>query len=204
MATAPNQIESPPLLLHLHPAIQMTEDQFFDFCRINRDLRIERTARGDIVIMTPAGGGTGARNSELNLQLMLWAKKDGRGVAFDSSTGFTLPNGATRSPDAAWVQHVRLTSLTTEQKEKFLPLCPEFVVELRSPSDPLSMLQEKMQEYIDNGTQLGWLIDPTGRKVYVYRPGADVEYLLSPTEVSADPILSGFVLSLVEIWETKC
>ena len=179
----------------------MTDEQFFEFCQINRDLRIERTAEGDVVIMPPAGGGTGARNSKINLQLGLWAKQDGRGVVFDSSTGFILPNGATRSPDAAWVERSRLRSLAPEQKEKFLPLCPDFVIELRSPSDPLAMVKEKMQEYISNGAQLGWLIDPTSRRVYVYRPGNDVECLENPTAVSADPTLTGFVLSLAEIWD---
>jgi len=185
----------------MRPSIDMTDDQFFEFCQINRDLRIERTAQGDIVIMTPAGGATGARNLRINLRLGLWAIQDDQGVAFGSSTGFILPNGATRSPDGAWVRRSRLVGLRPEQKEKFLPLCPDFVIELRSPSDPLAMVKEKMQEYISNGAQLGWLIDPTSRRVYVYRPAAEVECLDSPAAVSGDPILSGFVLMLAEIWQ---
>lgn len=202
MPAATTSAESQPLVLHMHPAIEMTDEQFFEFCSINRDLRIERTAEGDIFIMTPAGGATGARNSRINLQLALWAKQDGRGVAFDSSTGFILPNGATRSPDAAWVGRSRLAALTREQKEKFLPLCPDFVIELRSPSDPLTMLQEKMREYMANEAQLGWLIDPTSRRVYVYRTAAEIQCLDNPATVSGDPILAGFVLTLAEIWQT--
>jgi Uma2 family endonuclease len=201
MSTVLSQIENPPLVLHLRPAVEMTDRQFFAFCQINRDLRIERTAEGDIEIMTPAGGETSARNSQINLQLGQWAKKDRRGVVFDSSIGFILPNGATRSPDAAWVERSRLAALTQEQKEVFLPLCPDFVIELRSPSDSLSTLQLKMQEYVDNGAQLGWLIDPAHRRVSIYRQGTDVECLDNPARVSGAPILTGFVLLLEEIWE---
>lgn len=202
MATVTSYTESQPLVLRMRPAIDMTDDQFFEFCQINRDLRIERTAQGDILIMTPTGGATGARNLRITLRLGLWTIQDGRGVAFDSSTGFILPNGATRSPDGAWVRRSRLAALTPEQKEKFLPLCPDFVIELRSPSDPLAMLKEKMQEYTANGAQLGWLIDPTSQRVYVYRPAAEVECLENPATVSGDPTLPGFVLTLPEIWQT--
>ena len=196
-----SQVENPPLVLHLRPAIDMNDQQFFDFCQINGDLRFERTAQGDIVIMTPAGGASGARNSEINLQLRQWAKKDGQGVAFDSSTGFILPNGATRAPDAAWVPRPRLAALTQEQKDKFLPLCPDFVIELLSPSDHLPTVKRKMQEYLANGAQLGWLIDPAHRRVYVYRRGAEIECLENPATLSGDPVLTGFFLSLEEIWE---
>lgn len=194
------RIQRPPLVLHLPPTAKMTSDEFFDFCQLNPDLRIERTAEGDIIIMPPAGGETSARNADLTMQVRLWAKKDSSGVAFDSSGGFELPNGATRSPDAAWVKRSRLAPLSSERKRKFLPLCPDFVVELRSPSDSLSTLQDKMEEYRANGAELGWLIDPAGRRVYVYRPDADVERLDNPTELAGDPVLPGFVLDLADVW----
>jgi Uma2 family endonuclease len=195
------QFERRPLVLQMQPAIEMTREQFFDFCQINRDLRIERTAEGELVIMAPAGGETSARNAELVMQVKLWANQDGSGVVFDSSGGFDLPNGATRAPDVAWVKRSRLAALTPEEKRKFIPLCPDFVIELRSPSDSLSTVQDKMEEYLANGAQLGWLIDPVSRRVYVYRPGADVERLDNPAEVTGDPVLAGFVLDLTPIWE---
>ena len=201
MATVLNDLEIAPLVLHFRPAIEMTEDQFFEFCQINRDLRIERTAQGDILIMAPAGGESAARNAGLTMQLTVWAKRDGSGVAFDSSAGFTLPNGATRSPDAAWVRKERLRHLTAEQKAKFLPLWPDFVVELLSPSDRLSTVKEKMQEYLENGVQLGWLIDPQRRQVYVYRPNAKVQRLDDPDTISSEPLLPGFVVDLGDIWD---
>ena len=188
--------------LRLSPAIEMTEDQFFRFCQINKDLRIERTAKGDLIIMPPAGWETGRRNAGLTMELGVWAKRDGTGVVGDSSTGFKLPNGATRSPDAAWVRKSRLANVPPDQKKKFLPLCPDFVVELRSETDRLTDLQEKMQEYIDNGAQLGWLIDPQERRVYIYRPEHEVESLENPSSVSGEPELPGFVLALQEIWES--
>jgi Uma2 family endonuclease len=194
-------VELPPLVLHLRPAIEMTAEQFSEFCQLNRDLRIERTAGGDLIVMPPTFGKTGARNAEITAQLQLWAKRDRSGVAFDSSTGFTLPNGATRSPDAAWVKRTHLARLTPEQKEKFLPLCPDFVIELRSPSDPLKLVQGKMREYIANGARLGWLVDPLERRVYVYRPRTAVKRLDRPAHLSADPVLLGFVLDLSSIWE---
>lgn len=195
------RIERLPLVLQLRPAIEMTREQFFNFCQLNPDLRIERTAEGELVIMAPAGGETGARNAKLTSQVEGWAEEDGSGVVFDSSTGFDLPNGATRSPDVAWVKRSRLAPLTPEEKRKFLPLCPDFVIELRSPSDPLSTVQDKMEEYRANGAQLGWLIDLASRQVYVYRPGADVACLENPAEVAGDPVLPGFVLDLAPIWE---
>ena len=194
-------VELPPLVLHLRPAIEMTAEQFSEFCQLNRDLRIERTAGGDLIVMPPTFGKTGARNAEITAQLQLWAKRDRSGVAFDSTTGFTLPNGATRSPDAAWVKRTHLARLTPEQKEKFLPLCPDFVIELRSPSDPLKLVQSKMREYIANGARLGWLVDPLERRVYVYRPRTAVKRLDRPAHLSADPVLLDFVLDLNPIWE---
>ena len=195
-------IEYSPLLLRLPPVIDMTDDQFFEFCQINRELRIERTAKGELIIMPPTGWETGQRNSELNAVLRNWAKQDGSGIISDSSTGFILPNGATRSPDAAWVKRSRLAALTPEQRKKFLPLCPDFVVELRSASDSVRDLQDKMQEYIDNGAQLGWLIDPENQRVYIYRPQHPVECLENPSTLSGDPVLPGLVLELKEIWES--
>ncbi len=195
------RIEHPPVVLHTRPALEMDEDQFFELCRINDDLRIERTAEGAIEVMPPTGGGTGNRNSNLNYQLTGWTLRDGTGVAFDSSTGFILPNGAMRSPDASWVRRERLSELTAEQKERFLPLCPDFVIELRSPSDPLAPLEAKMREYVENGTQLGWLIDPEERKAYVYRPDERTRGLDKPEKISGDPVLPGFVLEPKPIWE---
>jgi Uma2 family endonuclease len=196
------ETEQAPLIIHLRPVIELTDDQFFEFCQINRDLRIERTAEGDLLIMPPEGGETGHRSILLGMFLTQWALQDGTGVTFGSSTGFNLPNGATRAPDAAWVRRSRLATLTTDQKQKFLPLCPDFVVEIRSPSDRLSIAQAKMQEYLDNGAPLGWLIDPQSRHVYVYRPNRPVERLENPATLAGNPILPGFVLDLQKIWET--
>jgi Uma2 family endonuclease len=193
-------IENSPLVLQLHPVIQMTDDQFFEFCQLNRDLRIERTAKGELIIMPPTGGGTGNRNFKLNQQLANWTDTDGTGIGFDSNTGFTLPNGAMRSPDAAWIKLERWNTLSEEKQEKFAPISPDFVVELLSPSDSLKVLQEKMQEYIDNDIKLGWLIDRKQKKVYIYRPGMPVECLENPPTVSGDPVLSGFILDLSKIW----
>jgi len=187
-------------ILRLAPAIEMTDDQFFALCQQNRDLRLERTAQGDIIVMPPTGFETGNRNSEITRQLVNWTKRDGTGVACDSSTGFKLPNGADRSPDGAWISRARLAPLTSEEKEKFLPLCPDFVIELRSPSDRLEDVQAKMEEYIANGARLGWLIDPQTRRVHVYRPGA-VEILQGVQRVSGEGELPGFVLDLRDIWE---
>lgn len=194
--------ESPPVVVHLSPVIKLTDDQLYEFCQINRELRIERTAQGELLIMPTTGGETGSRNAEIIMALGDWAKQDGTGITFDSSTGFMLPNGALRSPDAAWITRSRLAVLTEEQKKKFLPLCPDFVLELSSPSDNLSALHAKMQEYMANGAQLGWLIDPEQKRVYVYRPQSQVECLENPITISGEPILTGFVLDLQTIWET--
>lgn len=190
----------PPLIVHLQPVLELSDDQLYEFAQINRDLRIERNVQGELIIMPPTGGETGERNAEITMQLRLWSKNDGTGATFDSSTGFRLPNGAVRSPDASWVKQSRLTVLSNEEKKKFIPLCPDFVIELRSATDSLSVLQEKMQEYLDNGTELGLLLDPEQRRVYVYRHGAPVEKLEGPETISGEPTLSGFVLDLGEIW----
>jgi Uma2 family endonuclease len=195
------QIEIHPVVLRLKPVIQLTDDQLFELCQLNGDWRIEYTAQGELIVMPPTGGETSNRNMEITFQLQSWTRQDQTGVAFDSSGGFKLPNGAMRSPDAAWVRRSRLAVLTRDQKQKFLPLCPDFVIELRSPTDNLKALQDKMQEYMDNGAQLGWLIDPLTRRIQVYRPQRPPETIEAPSTVSADPLLPGFALNLQTIWE---
>jgi Uma2 family endonuclease len=188
------------LTVNLESVIDMTDDQFFQLCQNNRELRFERNANGELIIMSPAGGETGNRNGRLNQQLFNWTDADGTGIAFDSSTGFKLPNGADRSPDASWIKLERWDALTDEEKRKFPPICPDFVIELLSPSDSLKTTQEKMQEYIDNGVRLGILINRKSRQVEIYRPGKEVEVLDSPTTVSGEEVLKGFVLNLGMIW----
>jgi Uma2 family endonuclease len=190
-----------PLVLRLPASLPMDEDQFFDFCQDNDPLRIERNAQGELIIMPPAGGETGNRNFRLVALFGQWVTQDGTGEGFDSSTGFTLPNSAHRSPDVAWVKRERLAALKPEQKARFLPLCPDFVIELRSPSDRLKPLQDKMQEYIDNGVRLGWLIDPSHHRAYIYRPDRPVEQQDDPVTLSGDPELPGFVLTVAEIFK---
>lgn len=192
--------ELAPMQLKFHPVVEMTADQFFEFCQLNRDYRIELTASGEIIIMSPTGSETGNRNVKLIQQLANWTDRDGTGIEFDSSTGFILPNGATKSSDAAWMRLEKWNSLTREQQTKFAPICPDFVVELRSPSDRLQSLQEKMLEYIDNGASLGWLIDRNNRTVYIYRPDAEVEVLDNPASLRGESLLPGFVLDLSTIW----
>jgi Uma2 family endonuclease len=202
MSTATLTTEIEPLVLHFQPILKkLSEEEFFEFCRANDEWRIERTAEGDIIIMPPTGGKTGIRNSKLIGQLVGWNETIKRGQVFDSSTIFVLPNGAHRSPDLAWVKNERWQSLTDEQQEKFPPLCPDFVVELRSRTDRLKRLEAKLQEYIDNGAQLGWLIDPVERKVHVYRPGAEVEILNNPQSVSGESLLPGFTLDVQSLWD---
>lgn len=180
--------------------VRLTEEQFALLCQENRDLRFELTAQQELVIMPPAGSETGWRNGTLTHHLVAWARTDGTGLAFDSSAGFTLPNGAIRSPDASWVRKERWDALTEDQQEGFAPLCPDFVVELRSRTDRLSDLHDKMQEYINNGARLGWLIDPLDKRVYVYCPGQPIEELDDPATLSGDPVLPGFVLPVRKLW----
>jgi Uma2 family endonuclease len=189
-----------PIVLRLHPVLELSEDQFFEFCQINRDVRIERNAEGELLIMSPAVTESGGQNAEVSGQLWLWAKRDGTGKAFDSSTGFTLPNGAVRAPDAAWIANERWGQISAEDRKRFARICPDFVLELRSPSDRLRDLQDKLEEYIANGARLGWLLDPETRLVHVYRPDAAVEQLDNPDTVAGDPVLPGFVLDLREVW----
>ena len=195
-------IQTEPGLMEVTlPAIApMTSEQFYEFCLANRDLRIERSANGEVIVMPPTFSDTGNRNVRIVQQLANWADQDSTGEVFDSSAGFTLPNGAMRSPDASWIRYDRWEALTQAEKESFAPICPDFVVELRSMSDSLSRLQDKMQEYINNGALLGWLIDRKSRTVHVYRPNRSPEILNDPESVSGDPELPGFKLSLAKVW----
>jgi Uma2 family endonuclease len=189
-----------PLVLKLRPAIEMTDALFAEFCQINSELRIELTDQGELVIMSPAFADTGNRNFNLAVQLGIWMERDGTGIGFDSSSGFTLPNGAKRSPDAAWIQLSRWNALSEAEKASFAPICPDFVVELKSATDRLRDLQVKMQEYIDNGALLGWLIDRQRRQVHIYRPEQAIEILDYPDILSGESILPGFILRLDKIW----
>lgn len=201
MATETHTTERPPIVLYASPSLQkMSNHEFYEFCQLNKDLRIERTKEGDLIIMPPTGGQTGRRNFSLTKQFGDWTERDGTGIGFDSSTGFTLPNGAQRSPDLAWVRRERWEKLTEAEREEFPPLCPDFVAELRSRSEALNRLQAKMQEYIDNGARLGWLIDPFEKAVYIYRPQSEVEYLKNPAAIAGDPVLPGFVLDVRKLW----
>src|SRR5437867_1239903 len=200
MANQASLIEQEPLVVRTRPVIEMDDEQFFQFCQLNRDLQIERTSEGDIIIKAPEAGSTGRGSSKLIRLFDQWSERDGTGLVFGSSTGFNLPNGATRSPDVAWVRNERIDSLTDEQWQKFLPLCPDFVLELRSPSDSVQTLQKKMEEYRESGAQLGWLLDPMNKQVHVYRQGAPAEVLDAPTSVSGEPLLRGFVLAVPQIW----
>jgi Uma2 family endonuclease len=186
--------------IQLLPVVAMTQDQFFDFCQQNRKLRFERNAKGELIVMPPAGGESSAQNLSVASQLYVWYRRAGIGKAYDSSGGFILPNGANRSPDASWISPDQLASLTPDQMKKFLPVCPFFAIEVMSPSDSLKKTMEKMEEYIANGTKLGWLIHPDKKQVYVYRPSQAVEVLDNPQTVSGDPELPGFVLDLETVW----
>ncbi len=179
----------------------LTSEGFLELCKANQDLQLERTATGEVIIMPPTFPWTGKQNSGLNAQVWNWNDRTSLGIVFDSSAGFTLPNGAVRSPDVSWVSKERWEALTEiQQKEEFSPLSPDFVVELRSSSDSLKKLREKMQEYIDNGVRLGWLIDSTTKQVRIYRPRQDVEVLESPATLSGEDVLPGFVLDLNKVW----
>ncbi len=188
------------LTVNFNSVIKLTDEQFYQLCQDNETLRFERNSKGELIIMPPTGGETSNRNGRLNQQLFNWTDTDGTGIAFDSSGGFKLPLGADRSPDASWVKLERWNTLTAEQQTKFAPLCPDFVVELLSPSDSLKDTQEKMKEYRDNSARLGWLINRKSRQVEIYRQGQDVEVLESPASLSGEDVLPGFVLNLQPIW----
>jgi len=186
-----------PLILHTADIVRLTDDELFRLCAANRDLQIERDAQGDLIIMSPSGGETSARNGLLIAELVIWNREEGLGKAFDSNGGFLLPNGAMRAPDASWIPIARWNQLSEAQRKKFLPLCPDFVIELRSPSDRLADVQKKMQEWMENGCRLGWLIDPVEEKTYVYRETGDNTVVDSFDEtLSGDDVLPGFALDL--------
>lgn len=182
------------------PQAKMTDQQFYAFCLANPDLRIERTAAGEVIVMPPAFSDTGNRNLKIAQQVANWADQDGTGEVFDSSAGFTLPNGATRSPDVAWIKRDRWQALSEDQQASFAPICPDVVIELRSASDTLTSLQNKMQEYISNGASLGLLIDRKNRQVYLYRPERSPERLDNPSEVNCEPELPRLTLQMTKIW----
>ena len=181
--------------------LTVTPEQFAAIAAANRDLQMERTADGELIVSPPTGGETGKRNAKFNTQLGVWCEANEMcGEYFDSSTGFELPNGANRSPDASWVRKDRWEALTSAQKEGFIPLCPDFVVELRSKTDSLKDLRAKMQEYMENGAELGWLIDPQNKRVEIYRAGQAVGVLDNPDTLSGEAVLPGFTLTLKRIW----
>jgi len=192
---------SSPLVLQIPSSMQMTDEQFFEFCQVNRDLRIERNKFGELVIMPPTGSETGNREGNIFGPLWVWSEQNGTGITFSSSTGFKLSTGAERSPDASWIKLERWNALSAEQQKRFAPICPDFVVELKSPSDNLQTLKEKMEEYMNEpGIQLGWLIDRKQRKVYIYRPGLPEECLDNPASVSDELVLPGFILNMSKVW----
>lgn len=203
VATQPGGDPNGPIVLRLPPDVKFTDEQFLELCGLNDTLRIEINARGELELMAPTFSDTGRRNSRITARLDNWAEIDDSGIAYDSSSGFTLPNGALRSPDAAWVLKSRLAELPDRGKDSFPVLCPDFIVELRSHSDRLQDLQAKMEEYLANGARLGWLIDPLDprHRVYIYRPGVTVEVVEAPETLSGDPELPGFVLEMQRIWE---
>ena len=184
-----------PLALNLD-AVHLTDEQFYQLCQNNRELKFERTASGELLIMPPVGGESGNREAELIADLAIWNRQTGLGFTFSSSTIFKLPNGADRSPDAAWIRRERWEALTPEQRRKFPPIAPDFVIELRSATDELEMLRAKMREYLDAGVRLGWLINPQQQQVEVYRLGQEAQVYELPTELSGEDVLPGFTLSL--------
>ena len=189
------------LTLNLNSIIKLTREQFYQLCETNPDLKLERNAQGELIVMPPTGGETGRSNSSVNAQIWFWNEENQLGEVFDSSTGFTLPSGAERSPDVSWVEKSRWDGLTKEQKERFIPLCPDFVIEIMSPYDNLKKLQNKMQEYIENGCRLGWLINRKKQEVEIYRQGKEVEVLKLPETLSGEDVLPGFVLNMQKIFQ---
>jgi Uma2 family endonuclease len=178
----------------------MTDEELMRFCAANEMVRVERDANGELILMSPSGSGTGQKNSDLIYQLTAWARETNSGATFDSNAGFTLPDGSMRSPDAAWIAWPRWNALTKEEQDRFAPICPEFVIELRSPSDSLPELQAKMRLWIANGAELAWLVDPSRKMVEVYRPGREVEVLEGGSTVEGDGPVAGFVLELGRVW----
>jgi Uma2 family endonuclease len=188
------------LTISLDSVINLTDEQFYQLCRKNSDIRFERNPQGDLTIMAPEGGDTGMRSASITIDLGMWNRQTKLGVTFGSSTGFKLPNGSDRSPDAAWILKSRWEALTLSQREKFPPICPDFVIELMSPSDSLKVTRAKMQEYQDNGARLGWLINHKDRQVEIYRIGQPAQVLQTPISLSGEDVLPNFTLSLEAIW----
>jgi Uma2 family endonuclease len=180
---------------------KLTDEQFEHLCADNPEIKFERTPTGELVIMPPTGGETGRGNAKLTSRFVVWNEQYNLGEVFASSTCFKLPGGGDRSPDVSWIEKSRWDSLTPEQQRKFPPICPDFVLELRSPSDSLQMLQRKMQEYLVSGIRLGWLINREDAEVEIYRQGQAVEVLRSPSELSGEEILEGFMLNVEWIWK---
>jgi Uma2 family endonuclease len=189
------------IVLNLKPFVDLSDDQFYQLCQNHRDLKFERTAQGELIIMTPVGGEGGSKEAELIGDLVFWNRRTQLGKVFSSSTGFKLQNGADRSPDAAWIEMGRWNRLTPEQQKKFPPICPDFVIELRSESDALEPLQQKMQEYIDNGLRLGWLINPQDRQVEIYRANQSKQVLQNPTQIDGEDVLPGFTFNVSILWK---
>ena len=181
-------------------SLQLDETKFVRLCHDNPDLQLELTHNGELIIMPPTSLESGWRNSDLNFQVTAWARADGSGIVFDSSTMFTLPSGAKRSPDVSWLRRERWENLSPEERQRFSRIAPDFVIELRSPTDSLPDLQAKMEEYITNGVRLGWLIDPQTRRVHIYVPQRETVILDDPESVSGADILPGFTLDVREIW----
>jgi Uma2 family endonuclease len=186
--------------INFNAIAQITDDQFYQLCRQNPDVKFERNAKGEITVMSPRGGEIGNYNSEINADFVIWNRQAKLGVCFDSSTCFKLPNGANRSPDVSWIKQPRWDALTAEQKQKFPPIAPDFLLELMSPTDSLKDTQDKMQEYMNNQVKLGWLINRKMRRVEIYRQGQEIEILECPRELSGEDILPGFVLNLQAVW----
>lgn len=188
------------ITVNFNSVLDISDEQFFQLCVRNSDIKFERNANGEIIVMPPTGRETGRRNSDLMIQLGIWNRQTKLGLVFDSSTGYKLLNSANRSPDVSWIKQERWDSLTSEQREKFIPLAPDFALELVSPSDSLVNVRAKMREYLDNGVKLGWLINPKAKQAEIYRLGQDVELLLSPQSISGEDVLPGFVLDLIDIF----
>ena len=186
--------------LHLNPIINLTKEQFYTLCATNPDTKLELNAKGELIVMSPTGGETSLWNSELNADLVIWNRQTGLGKTFDSSGGFSLPNGAQRSPDVAWIPLGKWNALTSEEKKGFLPFCPDFVMELLSPSDSWKQGMAKMEEYLENGSRLGWLIEPRNQRVAIYRAQQPVEIVESPQFLSGEDVLKGFSLNIAKIW----
>jgi Uma2 family endonuclease len=183
-------------VLDLSPITQLTREQFYQLCRANRDVPLERSPRGELIIVSPVGGESGNQEARLIIKVGVWNEQTGLGVVFSSSTIFSLPDQGDRSPDVAWVRRDRWDALTPDQRETFPPICPDFLIELRPRTDRLKPLQEKMQEYLDSGLRLGWLINPQDQQVEIYRPEQPVEVVAMPAVLSGEAVLPGFRLDV--------